>query len=91
MVRQWIKLGAVSPKLMKLYREGKMSLDQLSALTVTEDHERQERVWQELPSFNPGREAILRALSEGQVRSDNRRALFVGASAYERELVLSCF
>ena len=29
------------------------------------------------------REAILRALSEGQVRSDDRRALFVGAKAYE--------
>ena len=27
--------------------------------------------------------AILRALSEGQVRSDDRRAVFVGAKAYE--------
>lgn len=82
-VRQRLKLSAVSPRLMKLYRDGKMSLDQLSAFTITEDHERQERVWHELPSFNRGREAILRALSEGQVRSDDRRAMFVGASAYE--------
>jgi ParB family transcriptional regulator, chromosome partitioning protein len=82
-VRQRLKLGAVSPKLMKLYRDGKMGLDQLSAFTITEDHERQEWVWRELPSFNRGREAILRALSDGQVRSDDRRALFVGAGAYE--------
>jgi ParB family chromosome partitioning protein len=83
-VRQRLKLGAVSPKLMMLYRKGDMNLDQLSAFAITEDHERQERVWKELPPFNRSREAILRALSEGQVRSTDRRALFIGASAYEQ-------
>jgi ParB family chromosome partitioning protein len=82
-VRQRLKLGAVSPKLMMLYRKGDMNLDQLSAFAITEDHERQERVWKELPPFNRSREAILRVLSEGQVRSTDRRALFIGASAYE--------
>ena len=82
-VRQRLKLGAVSPKLMMLYRKGEINLDQLSAFAITEDHERQERVWSELPTFNRSREAILRALSEGQVRSDDRRALFVGSKAYE--------
>jgi ParB family chromosome partitioning protein len=84
-VRQRLKLGAVSPKLMMLYRKGDMNLDQLSAFAITEDHERQERVWKELPPFNRSREAILRALSEGQVRSTDRRALFIGAKAYEEE------
>ena len=37
-----------------------------------------------MPPFNRSREAILRALSEGQVRSTDRRAVFVGASAYEK-------
>jgi ParB family transcriptional regulator, chromosome partitioning protein len=83
-VRQRLKLGACSPKLMKLYRRGEMSLDQLSAFAITEDHERQERVWNELPRFNRSREAILHALSEGQVRSTDRRALFVGTKAYEQ-------
>jgi ParB family chromosome partitioning protein len=82
-VRQRLKLGAVSSKLMALYRKGEMNLDQLSAFAITEDHERQERVWKELPPFNRCREAILRALSEGQVRSTDRRALFVSARAYE--------
>src|SRR6201999_1626450 len=50
---------------------------------ITDDHERQERVWQELPTFNRSRESILRALSEGQVRSDDRRAVFVGSKSYE--------
>ena len=82
-VRQRLKLGAVSPKLRTLYRKGEMNLDQLSAFAITEDHERQEGVWRDLPRFNRSRESILRALSEGQVRSDDRRALFVGAKAYE--------
>jgi ParB family chromosome partitioning protein len=51
-VRQRLKLGAVSPKLRALYRKGEMNLDQLSAFAITEDHERQERVWSELPTFN---------------------------------------
>ncbi len=83
-LRQRLKLGAVSPRLMALYRKGEMNLEQLCAFAITEDHERQERVWSELPRFNRSREAILRALSEGQVRSDDRRALFVGAKAYEQ-------
>jgi len=83
-VRQRLKLGAVSPKLRTLYRKGDMNLDQLSAFAITEDHERQERVWSELPKFNRSRESILRALSEGQVRSDDRRAVFVGSKAYEQ-------
>lgn len=83
-VRQRLKLGACSPKLMEFYRQGEMSLDQLSAFAITDDHERQERVWNESPRFNRSREGILHALSEGQVRSSDRRALFVGAKAYEQ-------
>jgi ParB family chromosome partitioning protein len=82
-VKQRLKLGAVSPKLMKLYRHGEMSLEQLSAFAITDDHDRQERIWRELAPFNRSRESILRALSDGQVRSTDRRALFVGVKAYE--------
>jgi ParB family chromosome partitioning protein len=35
-VRQRLKLGAVSPKLWALYRKGDMNLDQLSAFAITE-------------------------------------------------------
>lgn len=44
-VRQRLKLVAVSPKLRELHRKGEMNLDQLSAFAITEEHERQERVW----------------------------------------------
>jgi ParB family transcriptional regulator, chromosome partitioning protein len=82
-VKQRLKLGAVSPKLIALYRRGEMGLHQLSDFAITEDHERQERVWSELPAFSRSRDAILRALTEGQARSDDRRVLFVGLKAYQ--------
>lgn len=44
-VRQRLKLAAVSPALMKLYREEEISLEQLMAFTITDDHVRQEAVW----------------------------------------------
>jgi ParB family transcriptional regulator, chromosome partitioning protein len=82
-VRQRLKLGAVSPALMKLYRQGELNLDQLSAFTITDDHAAQERVWSGL-GWNKERGAILQALTEGQVSTDDRRVLFVGVEAYEQ-------
>src|SRR5258708_7244951 len=82
-VTQRLKLGAVSPKLMQAYRDEELNLDQLTAFAITDDHVRQEQVWSELPEFNRNRHAIMEALSEGQVSSDDRRVAFVGAEAYE--------
>lgn len=81
-VRQRLKLGAVSPTLRNLYREGEMTLEQLTAFTITDDHKRQEEVWEGL-GFNTSRRAILRALTEGQVSQDDRRVTFIGIEAYE--------
>jgi len=81
-VRQRLKLGAVSPALLHLYREGEMNLDQLTAFTITDDHARQEQVWADL-GFNNSRRAILQALTEGQTAAEDRRVAFVGIEAYE--------
>lgn len=81
-VRQRMKLGAVSPTLMQIYRDGGMNLEQLMVFTVTDDHPRQERVWSDL-SRNKSREAIRRALTEDQVSAADRRAICVGAGAYQ--------
>jgi len=80
-VKQRMKLGAVSPVLIQIYRDGEMNLDQLMGFTITDDHARQERVWSEL-SWNKGRDMIRKLLTEGQVPSRDRRAIFVGAEAY---------
>lgn len=80
-VRQRLKLAAVSPALMAVYREGGMSLEQVMAFTLTDDHARQQEVWHGL-GWDKGADAIRRTLTEGQVDADDRRARFVGADAY---------
>lgn len=82
-VRQRLKLAAVSPKLIQAYRDGDMNLDQLTAFAITDDHAKQKKVWAELPEWRSDREAILAALTEQQVAADDPRALFVGADAYQ--------
>jgi ParB family chromosome partitioning protein len=82
-VKQRLKLGAIAPTLMQAYRDEELSLDELTAFAITDDHARQEKVWNELPPYHRSRDAILQALSEGQVSSDDRRAAFVGAEAYQ--------
>lgn len=81
-VKQRLKLAAVSPKLMATYRKGELSLDQLMAFALTDDHARQEEVWGSL-SWNKGPDVIRRRLTEGQISSRDRRAAFVGLDAYE--------
>lgn len=81
-VAQRLKLAAVSPKLMAVYRDGGMSLDQLTAFTVSDDHAAQERVWFESPwELDPA--DIRRALTASLVPGTDRRARFVGADAYQ--------
>ncbi|WP_293464892.1 ParB/RepB/Spo0J family partition protein [Phenylobacterium sp.] len=80
-VRQRLRLGAVSPKLMAIYREGGLALDQLMAFAVSEDHARQEQVHEQL-AYNRSPGVIRRAMTEAKVPAGDRRAIFVGAEAY---------
>ncbi|MGV6874817.1 ParB/RepB/Spo0J family partition protein [Pseudochelatococcus sp. B33] len=80
-VKQRLRLGAVSPKLLQVYRDGGLNLDQLTAFAITEDHARQERVYENL-SYNRDPWIIRRDLTKGNVPATDRRAIFVGAEAY---------
>ncbi len=83
-VRQRLRLAAVSPRLLDLYAEDGMTLEQLMAFTVSPDHERQEQVWEALQrSYTKEPYQIRRLLTEGAVRASDKRARFVGAEAYE--------
>jgi ParB family chromosome partitioning protein len=81
-VRQRLKLAAVSPKLMQFYREVELTLEQLMAFAVSDDHARQEQVWAKL-SWNKEPSVIRRAMTEAHVRANDRRAVLVGVEAYE--------
>jgi ParB family chromosome partitioning protein len=84
-VKQRLKLANVSPKLLDVFAADNMTLLQLMAFTVTDDHARQEGVWNQLSrGGSPGPYQIRRQLTEGAVSSTDRRAFFVGIEAYEK-------
>ncbi|SEG16924.1 ParB/RepB/Spo0J family partition protein [Bosea lathyri] len=80
-VRQRLRLGAVSPVLMQVYRDGGLTLDQLMAFAIVEDHARQEQVYENL-SYNRDPSVIRRDLTRSHIAATDRRAVFVGAEAY---------
>ena len=54
------------------------------AFTVTNDHARQEQVWESLArAYNKEPYYIRRQLTEGAVRAADKRAQFVGVDTYE--------
>ena len=82
-VRQRLRLVAVSEKLIEAYIAGEMTLEQLMAFTVTEDHERQEKAWEAVQQgWNKDAWYIRRLLTESAVSAADRRAVFVGIEAY---------
>ena len=83
-VKQRLRLAAVSEKLLEVYADDGMSLDQLMAFTVTADHARQEQVWEATQrSYSREPYQIRRLLTERTVRASDKRAVFVGLEAYE--------
>jgi ParB family chromosome partitioning protein len=82
-VKQRLKLASVSPKLLDVYAENGMTLDQLMAFAINPDHERQEQVWQAIQrSYTKEPYSIRRLMTEGAVRASDKRAQFIGVEAY---------
>ncbi|CAN7624059.1 ParB/RepB/Spo0J family partition protein [Pararhizobium sp. LjRoot238] len=83
-VKQRLRLASVSPRLLDLYATDEMALEQIMAFSITNDHARQEQVW-DMVSRSHVREAyyIRRLLTETAIRASDRRAVYVGVEAYE--------
>lgn len=84
-VKQRLRLASVSPKLLELYEQDEIRLEQIMAFSISDDHARQEQVWERITN-NPHMQEpyyIRRLLTETTVRADDRRAVYVGAQAYE--------
>jgi ParB family chromosome partitioning protein len=83
-VKQRLKLASVSPKLLDLYEKEEIGLEQVMAFSISDDHARQEQVWERIANIRmPEPYYIKRLLTETTVRADDRRAVYVGAEAYE--------
>jgi ParB family chromosome partitioning protein len=78
-VKQRLRLAAVSPRLLDVYADDDMTLEQLMAFSVSPDHERQEQVWEAVQrSYNKEPYQIRRLLTEGAVRASDKRAQYAG-------------
>src|SRR5216683_1562956 len=83
-VKQRLRLAAVSPTLLDVYADDGMSLEQLMAFSVTAEHTRQEQVWDSVNKSGYDEPyQIRRLLTERAVRASDKRARFVGLAAYE--------
>ena len=83
-VKQRLRLAAVSPKLLDVYADDRLTLEMLMAFTVSADHARQEQVWDAIKDgWQKEPWQIRRVLTETTVRASDKRAAFVGIDAYE--------
>ena len=83
-VKQRLRLAAVSQALLDVYAEDGMTLEQLMAFTVSDDHVRQEQVWDAIKdAWSKEPYQIKRMLTEKTVRASDKRAVFIGIEAYE--------
>ena len=84
-VQRRLKLSKVHPDLHKEFTTGKMTFEQLSAFTITDDQAEQKHVWDNLPSWNRSASLIKSALVKDGVSAGDKRLVFIGGlSVYEQ-------
>ena len=81
-VHRRLKLANVSPRLMADYRADTVSLDQLMALAVTDDHAAQEAAFYDAPEWQRSPAALRQRLTEREIGADHALVRFVGLDAY---------
>ena len=83
-VRGFLKLANVSPRLMRDFKKDEVTLDQMKALAITDDHKRQEAVFYDTPEHLRQPRTLRRLLMEGRLGVGDRFVRFVGIEAYEQ-------
>ena len=83
-VQRRLKLANVSPRLLTDYRADAVTLDQLMALAITDDHAAQEAAFYDTPQWQRSPQALREHLTEREIdASRDALARFVGVEAYE--------
>ena len=83
-VQRRLRLANVSPRLLADYRKDQVTLDQLMALAVTDDHAAQEAAFYDVPEWQRRAEALREHLTEQDVdAARDAVARFVGLDAYQ--------
>jgi ParB family chromosome partitioning protein len=81
-VEQRLALGRLSPKLLEALRSEKITLEEASAYTLTDDHKKQEQVFSTL---GKGQSCywIKKYLTDGELPDSDPLVKFVGREVYE--------
>ncbi|CUJ52913.1 ParB/RepB/Spo0J family partition protein [Achromobacter xylosoxidans] len=83
-VQRRLKLANVSPRLMADYRADAVTLDQLMALAITDDHAAQERAFYDAPTWQRHPSHLRERLTEREIDAYRHPLVrFVGLDAYE--------
>jgi ParB family chromosome partitioning protein len=83
-VEQRLKLARVSPVIISAYRVGELTLAQVMAFAVSDDHAAQEQVFDQLSEYNDDPDDIRATLTESEISANDRRVQFVTLKAYEK-------
>ncbi|MGV7186988.1 ParB N-terminal domain-containing protein [Xanthomonas axonopodis] len=83
-VQRRLKLGNVSPRLMNDYRAGGVTLEQLMALTITDDHAAQEAAFYSAPEWQRSPYKLRERLTERDIDATHALVRFVGLDAYQQ-------
>ena len=81
-VQRRLKLANVSPRLLADYRAGAATLEQLMALTITDDHAAQEAAFYGAPEWQRNPSALRDRLTEREITATHPLVRFVGLDAY---------
>ena len=81
-VQRRLKLANVSSRLLADYRAGGVTLEQLMALTITDDHAAQEAAFYGAPEWQRGASALRERLTEREISANHSLVRFVGLDAY---------
>jgi ParB family chromosome partitioning protein len=85
-VQRRLKLANVSPRLMADYRADAVSLDQLMALAITDDHAAQEAAFYDAPQWQRHPSHLRERLTEREIDAYRHPLVrFVGLDSYEAE------
>lgn len=79
-----MKLARVAPELLAEYRAEKLTLEALTAFTVTDDHQKQLAVYESLTEWQLRRPSDIRdQLTEQMVEASDKLARFVTLETYQ--------
>jgi len=83
-VQKFLRLAGMAPALLGELAEDKINVDQLQALSASEDHERQVSVWENAYGIYRTPKELRNEVLRGEVAAAGNRLLeFVGRDAYE--------